>query len=64
MKARIRLTNLVIVLHELFWHFINTTAYHLDRYDPLSPSSKELHELLQIVKTKRLCEALKWFRLT
>ena len=35
-------TNLVIALHApslLFWHFINTTAYHLGRYEPSSPVS-------------------------
>ena len=35
-------TNLVIVLFTLsllFWKFINTTAYHLGRYEPSSPIS-------------------------
>ena len=35
-------TNLVIALHApslLFWHFINTTDYHLGRYEPSSPIS-------------------------
>ena len=32
-------TNLVITLHVLSWHFINTTAYHLGRYEPSSPVS-------------------------
>ena len=27
----------------LFWHFINSTAYHLGRYAPSSPPTKELH---------------------
>ena len=38
-------TNLVIALHALsrfFWHFINTIAYDLDRYEPLSTSTKGL----------------------
>ena len=37
-------TNLVIALYTqslLFCKFINTTAYHLSRYKPSSPSSKE-----------------------
>ena len=41
-------TILVAVLHALsllFCHFINTTAYHLSRYETSSPSTKELHEL-------------------
>ena len=40
-------TNLVISLHALsilFCNFISTTAYHLGRYMPSSPSTKELHE--------------------
>ena len=40
-------TTLVIVLHALsllFWHFINTTAYHLGRYKPLSPSTKKFND--------------------
>ena len=39
-------TNLVIVLRALsllFWHFINTTAYHLGRYKPSTPCTNELH---------------------
>ena len=35
-------TNLVFALHApslLFWHFVNTTAYHLGRYKPSSPVS-------------------------
>ena len=40
-------TNFVIVHRELsllFWHFINTTAYHLGQYKPSFPSTtKELH---------------------
>ena len=35
-------TNLLIALHApslLFWHFINTTAYHLGRYEASSPGS-------------------------
>ena len=35
-------TNLVIALHApslLLCHFINTTAYHLGRYEPSSPVS-------------------------
>ena len=35
---------ILAALSLLFWHFINTTAYHLGRYEPLSPSTKELHE--------------------
>ena len=38
--------NLVIALQALsiyFWHFINTIDCHLGRYEPLSPSTKELH---------------------
>ena len=37
-------TNLVYTLHALsplFWHFINTTVFHFDRYLPSSPSTKE-----------------------
>ena len=40
-------TNLVIALHALsllFCNFIITTAYHLGRYEPSFPSSKELHD--------------------
>ena len=36
-------TNLVIALYTLFCKFINTTAYHLGRYEPSPPSTKELH---------------------
>ena len=39
-------TNLVIALHALsllFWNFINSTAYHLSRYEV--SSTKELHTL-------------------
>ena len=39
-------TKLVIVLQALsplFWHFISTTAYHLVRYEPSYPLTKELH---------------------
>ena len=36
-------TNLVIVLQELFRHFINTTTYLLNLYEPSSSSTKELH---------------------
>ena len=39
-------TTLVIALDALFLLFcifINTTAYHLGRYEPSPPSSKELH---------------------
>ena len=38
-------TNLVIALHTLsllFCKFVNTTGYHLDRYEPTPPSTKEL----------------------
>ena len=38
--------SLLIVLREqsvLFWRFINVTAYHLGRYEPSSPSTKEIH---------------------
>ena len=35
-------TNLVIALPLIFWHFINTIAYHLGRYQPSSPTT-ELH---------------------
>ena len=41
-------TNLVIALYklsQLFCKFIYTTAYHLGRYKPLPPSTKELHGL-------------------
>ena len=41
-------TNLVIVHNALplvFWHFVNTTAYHLCRYEPSSSPTKELHGL-------------------
>ena len=31
------------VLSLLFWHFINTTDYHLGRYKPSPPSTKEFH---------------------
>ena len=39
-------TNLVIAIYtlsQLFCKFINTTAYHLGRYEPSPPSTKELH---------------------
>ena len=39
-------TNLVIVLLALsllFLYFTNTAAYHLGRFEPSSPSTKELH---------------------
>ena len=39
-------TNLVIALHALsllFGNFINTTAYHLSRYEPSYHSTKDLH---------------------
>ena len=39
-------TTLVIALDALFLLFcifINTTAYHLGRYEPSPPSTKELH---------------------
>ena len=39
-------TNLVTVLHALFLlfcDFINPTDNHLGRFDPSSPSSKDLH---------------------
>ena len=39
-------TTLVIALEALFLLFcifINTTAYHLGRYEPSPPSNKELH---------------------
>ena len=42
-------TTLVIALDALFLLFcifINTTAYHLDRYEPSPPSTKELHGLI------------------
>ena len=41
--------NLVIALHALsllFWHFLNTTAYHLGRHEP--SSTKELHDLEKV----------------
>ena len=41
--------NLVIALYELsllVYNFIDTTPYHLGRYDPPSPSTKELHRWL------------------
>ena len=41
-------TNFAIVLRALslvFWNFINTTSYHLGRYEPSSPTTKELHGL-------------------
>ena len=40
-------TIFVVVLHALsllLCHFINTTAYHLDRYEPSCPSFKELYD--------------------
>ena len=40
--------NLVIDLHAQlfnFWHFTNTIAYLMGRYEPSSPSTKELHDL-------------------
>ena len=40
-------TILVVVLHALsllLCHFINTTAYHLDRYESSCPSFKELYD--------------------
>ena len=43
-------TTLVIALDALFLLFsifINTTAYHLDRYEPSPPSTKELHVLTE-----------------
>ena len=43
-----RQTTLVIALDALsllFCIFINATAYHLGRYEPSPPSTKELHEL-------------------
>ena len=43
-------TTLVIALDALFllfFIFINTTAYHLGRYEPSPPSTQELHELAQ-----------------
>ena len=39
-------TTLVIALDALFLifcNFMNTTAYHLGRYEPLPSSTKELH---------------------
>ena len=52
-------TNLVIFLHalyQLFWHFKNTTAHHLGRYEPSSPCAKELHDcsLLKILRQRCL----------
>ena len=44
-------TTLVIALDTLFLLFcifINTTAYHLGRYKPSPPSTKELHSLVII----------------
>ena len=58
-------TNLVIALHALsllFWHFINTTAYHLGWYEPSSPCSKSLflnsQMLIQIMR--RLLQTPQW----
>ena len=48
-------TNLVIVLHALtllFWHFISPPAYYLDKYEPSSSSTKELHGLTKGVLIK------------
>ena len=48
-----RQTTLVIALDALFLLFcifINTTAYHLGKYEPSPPSTKELHALyMQLV---------------
>ena len=46
-------TTLVIALDALFLLFcifINTTAYHLGRFKPPPPSTKELHALTNITK--------------
>ena len=34
------------VLHNCFGFVINTTAYHLDRYKPSNPSTKDLIDLI------------------
>ena len=42
-------TSLAIIpwkLSQLFWQFINVTAYHLARYEPSSPSTKDLPALV------------------
>ena len=44
-------TNLVMALHSLsllFFYYINTTAYHLGRYKPSFPSTKELHAFFSL----------------
>ena len=64
--------NFFHALSLLFWHFINTAAYHLGRYEPSSsPQTKELHpsslwvqvrlsmELFSIRK-RRLVSLPKW----
>ena len=46
-------TNLVVVLHALpllFWHFTNTSAYHLGYYKPSSPSTKEISAFARYYK--------------
>ena len=45
-------TTLVIALDAvslLFCFLINTTSYHLGRYEPSPPSTKELHDYRHIV---------------
>ena len=39
----------------MFWHFINTTAYHLGRYEPSSPISCRTHCLRFRRKQIRSC---------
>ena len=39
------LVNALDTLSVLSCTFINRTAYHLDRYEPSSPSTKELHDI-------------------
>ena len=41
----------------LFWDFINKTAYHLVKYEPLSPSTKELH--MSILRSRMMTVASK-----
>ena len=63
--------NLVIALHALsilFWHFINTTAYHLGRNEPSSPFSCcapgygdcVLHDLGQQCEADKIAPCTDW----
>ena len=57
-NIEIHLVNARRELSLLFWYFINTTAYHLGRFEPLPSSAKGLYISVRLVKWHHWVECL------